>query len=116
MEFLVEGYWLEVVGEGEETETEGHGSEVPGVETSPDGDDPAETADPDFVSVSEMLRSGVTPSPSPSASPDSTAASSEVVDYVPYLENISIQLGVIDMVLVLALLIFVIKQFVRIPR
>ena len=114
MEFLAQNYWFEVDLDEEETELSGEG--VESQDPAADAADPTETPDPDFVEVSEMLREGTeTASPEPSQTP-TASPEIESIDYVPYLENISIQLGVIDIVLVLFLLIFVIKQFVRVPR
>ena len=114
MEVVVKSYWYTL----EPIETEAPGETVEDQDQAPGGADPVETVDPDFTKVSEILREGnETASPSPSETPSpSPAAETEIIDYVPYLENISIQLGVIDIVLVLALLIFVIRQFVRVPR
>ena len=114
METLVESNWYTVMEETEETENTGE--TVEGEDQASGDADPAETVDPDFQEVSEILRESETASPKPSETPVSSPETVESIDYIPYFENISVQLGVIDIVLVLALLIFVIKQFVRVPR
>lgn len=107
-------YWLTL--EEENNETENQDEAVETALPTPDGVGVGETADPDFIEVSNMLtgQNRGSETAEPTVTPE--AVETETVDYTTYLENISVQIGVLDVCIVLYLLIWVIKQFVRVPR
>jgi len=114
MAVLVKSYWFEVT--PEPTEIPGEGVEV---SPTPDGVETS-TPDPDFVEVSEFLKNESSPSPdsqNENKETESKATETEALEeYTSRLDNISIQVGVIDVCLVLSLLISIIRQFIRVPR
>ena len=118
MEVLAARYWFEI----EPFETA-----EPTEEPLPNGSAPGGVADPtpdaDFLEVSEMIQEGEISRDETEEEKKggevkngSSEQSETVSDVIPYLENISVQLGVIDLVIVLLLLLYVIKQFIRVPR
>ena len=127
MAVLAACYWFEV--EPFSTDEPGETAEPTG-EPLPIGsapgwaDDP--TMDEDFKEVSEMIKEGeissteneeeVKKGEETKNDNTDTQSNETVSDVIPYLENISLQLGVIDLVLVLCLLLFIVRQFIRVPR
>lgn len=127
MEILVKSYWSSLTFiedpvnlEGQDPEELTEGSQLPNGSGTPEP-----TIDPDFEEVSNMIlendsneikeeKSNNLETSKEEEKNDSRSVESS--DVVPYLENISIQLGVIDIVIVLCLLLYIFKQFIRVPR
>lgn len=127
MEILVEGYWASLILtedpvdlEGQDPEENTEGSQLPNGSGTPEP-----TIDPDFEEVYNMIleensneikEEKSNTSETSKGEVENDTRSGESSEIIPYLENISLQLGVIDIVVVLCLLLYIFKQFIRVPR
>lgn len=114
MAYVVKSNWFEMMIGEDENETEDQDEAVESAPPASDDAEAGETADPDFEEVSIMLLGEE--QTRESVEPTNTSEAVESDDYIPYLENISVQVGVLDVCLVLYLLIWIFRQFVRVPR
>lgn len=127
MEILVKSYWSSLTLtedpvnlDGQDPEEVTEGSRLPNGSGTPEP-----TLDPDFQEVSNMILENDSNEIKEEKSNNSETSKEEEKndtrsvdssEIIPYLESISIQLGVIDIVVVLCLLLYIFKQFIRVPR
>lgn len=127
MEILVKSYWSSLTLtedpinlEGQDPEEITEGSQLPIGSGTPEP-----TIDPDFEEVSNMIlendlneikeeKSNILETSKEDEKNDTRSVDSSEI--IPYLENLSVQLGVIDVVVILCLLLYIFKQFIRVPR
>lgn len=128
MEILDKGYWVTLIEDPTENPESVTGEDGATLPIGSGTDDPVE--DPDFLEVSNLIiqnqnnEENILKEEEKEEVKESESRGSEsvegsdydIADVISNMENLSIQLGVIDVVLVLSLLLSILKNFIRVPK